>query len=193
MSFRRHKRGRAHGDPHLAAGPLHPTYVPLDRRAKLRHILAAILMAVLVLPLLFWLSWPLGFIFKANPIILAGLVALIGVVILGALWVWRVASTRQVFRRALLTVSVVAVLLPLNGLPFLFSEVGLARRAVTNPNVPASTTGVAMALMMTLEDAVAGIVIAAVALGVRWALRAKGERGRSRRQRHEAGTKGSLP
>jgi len=183
MSVRRHRRGRVRGGTQPGEEPHGLVSAPISRREARRRVLATVLMAILVVPLLFWLSWPIGFILKRNPIILAGLVALVGSVIVGVFWARRASSARQVLRRALLTIAVVALLLPLNGVPFLISEMRLAQEGSRDPNALASSTAVAMALLMTIEDAVAGIVVAAVALVVRWAIRPKGERGLSRGRR----------
>ena len=182
MSVRHHRWGRGRIRAQAGEEPGRPMPAPPGRREMLRRVLAGVLMAVLVLPLLGWLSWPLGLILKANPFILAGLVAGPGVILMAALWIWRASSARQVLRRGLLTMAVVALLLPLNGVPFLISEMRLAQGGSESSAALASSTAAGMALLMTVEDAIAGIVVAAVSLVVRWVIRPKGERGRRKRR-----------
>lgn len=183
MSVRHHRWGRGRSRTQAGEEASRQMPAPPDRREVLRRVLAGALMAVLVLPLLGWLSWPLGFILKANPFILAGLVAGAGVILMAVLWVWRAGSARQVLRRGLLTMAVVALLLPLNGVPFLISEMRLAQGGNESSAALASSTATGMALLMTVEDAVAGIVVAAVALVVRWVIRPKEGRGLRRKRR----------
>lgn len=173
MSVRKHRRGKSRDQAKTREELALQTSVSPRRGRALPRILAAIMMGILALPLLFWLSWPLGFIFKANPIMLSGLVALAVSAIMSVLWERRAISARHVFRRALLTVAIVALMLPLNGLPFLISEIRLASGGGTAPNPLGSRTAVAMAAVMTFEDAVAGVILAAVALALRWAIRFK--------------------
>jgi len=183
MSVRHHRWGRGHSRTQAGEEAGRQMPAPPGRLEELRRVLAGALMAVLVLPLLFWLSWPLGLILRANSVILAGLVAGAGVILMAVLWVWRASSPRQVLRRGLLTMAVVALLLPLNGVPFLISEMRLAQGGSESSAALASSTAAGMALLMIIENAVVGIVVAAVALVVRWVIRPKEGRDLRRKRR----------
>jgi peptidoglycan/LPS O-acetylase OafA/YrhL len=175
-----HRRRRHREAPAEAPRPEEEATAEAGKNAW-RRALAAVLMALLAMPLLFWLCWPIAYLTKTNPFLLGVPLALIASAIMGMLWVRRATPARQVLRRALLTLGILGLLLPLNGVPFLVSELGMARKGMDLSG--AGGMGAALAMLMIAEDAIAGIVVAAVAFIVRWALRPRD----GKDQRHRVG------